>query len=239
MLISFKRNWNLFYSRWGGTTIYWQTIFSYGLLIKEYRYWLNRLIKQSNEAVLDVGAGKLFYRKLIREFSTNYKSLDIKQTHPDLDFIGTTSKTNQKGGTYSLVFCSQVLEHVPDPQESFDEIYRILKKDGYAVISVPFFMYLHEEPNDYFRYTKYALRFLSKKAGFEIVELTEIGGPFAMVATLTASVLIGISWNTPIINWLMYGINLFCQQIFRFGDFLVKPSKKILPSNYLLVLRKL
>ena len=39
--------------------------------------------------------------------------------------------------TFSLVTCTEVFEHVPDDRRGFREIYRVLKKDGYFVFTVP------------------------------------------------------------------------------------------------------
>jgi len=40
-------------------------------------------------------------------------------------------------GTFDLVICTEVLEHLPDDKQSITEIARILKKGGEIVISVP------------------------------------------------------------------------------------------------------
>jgi ubiquinone/menaquinone biosynthesis C-methylase UbiE len=39
--------------------------------------------------------------------------------------------------TFERVYCSEVLEHLPDPAAALDEIRRILKSGGVAVLSVP------------------------------------------------------------------------------------------------------
>ena len=44
-----------------------------------------------------------------------------------------------------------MLEHTPDPQQVLNEMGRVLKKGGVAIVCVPFSFRLHEEPNDYFR----------------------------------------------------------------------------------------
>jgi hypothetical protein len=41
---------------------------------------------------------------------------------------------------------------------------------------VPFIWHLHEEPRDFFRYSKYGLRYLFEKVGFEVVELRALSG---------------------------------------------------------------
>ncbi len=39
--------------------------------------------------------------------------------------------------TFDVIYCSHVLEHVPDDKLAIHELYRILKPDGWAVILVP------------------------------------------------------------------------------------------------------
>ncbi|NTV51467.1 MAG: methyltransferase domain-containing protein, partial [Candidatus Firestonebacteria bacterium] len=40
-------------------------------------------------------------------------------------------------GTFDLVICTEMLEHVGDPEQAMREIFRVLKPGGYAVISTP------------------------------------------------------------------------------------------------------
>ncbi|MDJ0563908.1 MAG: class I SAM-dependent methyltransferase [Microcystis sp. M49629_WE12] len=39
--------------------------------------------------------------------------------------------------SFNLVTSTEVLEHVPDDSKGFSEIYRVLKKDGYFIFTVP------------------------------------------------------------------------------------------------------
>lgn len=39
--------------------------------------------------------------------------------------------------TFDIIYCSHVLEHVPDDHRAIEEIWRILKENGFAVIMVP------------------------------------------------------------------------------------------------------
>jgi len=52
----------------------------------------------------------------------------------------------------------------------------VLKRGGFALYSVPFIWHLHEEPRDFFRFTKYGLAHLFTKVGFEVVELRALSG---------------------------------------------------------------
>jgi ubiquinone/menaquinone biosynthesis C-methylase UbiE len=39
--------------------------------------------------------------------------------------------------TFDVVYCSHVLEHVPDDRKAMREFYRVLKSNGWAVLLVP------------------------------------------------------------------------------------------------------
>jgi len=39
--------------------------------------------------------------------------------------------------TFDVVYCSHVLEHVPDDKRAMSELFRVLKNDGWAVLLVP------------------------------------------------------------------------------------------------------
>jgi hypothetical protein len=67
---------------------------------------------------------------------------------------------------------------------------RLLEPGGKLLLNVPFYYYLHEEPYDYYRYTKYALRRFAETSGFEIILIKEVGGaPEVVVDIVSKSVL--------------------------------------------------
>ena len=67
--------------------------------------------------------------------------------------------------------CFSVLEHTKYPVKIVENIFRILKKGGKVLVSVPFIMSLHDTPNDYWRFTRYGLLELFK--GFELIEIKD------------------------------------------------------------------
>jgi SAM-dependent methyltransferase len=61
-----------------------------------------------------------------------------------------------------LVLCFDTLEHVEYPHKALEEIHRILKKNGIAVISSVMNFPIHDYPYDYWRFTPEAFKSILK-----------------------------------------------------------------------------
>jgi SAM-dependent methyltransferase len=64
------------------------------------------------------------------------------------------------------------------------EIYRVLKPGGHIILTVPFVWELHEEPYDFFRYTKHALKELFERTRLKIDYIKPNGGKWAAIYQL-------------------------------------------------------
>ena len=53
---------------------------------------------------------------------------------------GDTMSLPFKDATFDKIICSEVLEHIPDDQQSIRELVRVLKDDGIIAISVPTYL---------------------------------------------------------------------------------------------------
>jgi hypothetical protein len=53
---------------------------------------------------------------------------------------------------------------------------------GLLLVAAPHEWEVHQPPHDYFRYTRYGLRYLLEKAGFEVCDLRPAGGFFRLLA---------------------------------------------------------
>lgn len=84
------------------------------------------------------------------------------------------------------VISANVLEHIYNYRFLVSEMCRILKTGGTLQGFVPFLMYYHPDPKDYFRYTKEALYKIFEEAGFEHIRIVTIGrGPFLVNFNMT------------------------------------------------------
>jgi len=135
--------------------------------------------KYANGVLLDIGCGEKPYRTLTDGRVTAHLGLD----HPGslhskkrVDIFGTAYETGLADNSVDTVLCTVVIEHLERPQDALCEMYRILKPGGHVILSAPLFWHLHEEPRDFYRYSKYGLAHLFTTAGFEIVEIKPLAG---------------------------------------------------------------
>lgn len=162
------------------------------IIFKPERYLLNKQIKKFSSYikgdVLDVGSGKS--DRYSRFFKFNkYIRLDVS---PDCepDIIADAQNIPLPDKSFDSVISTQGLEHMPNPLKAVLEFYRLLKENGHCLVTVPFFNELHEEPHDYWRFTKYSLEMMFREAGFEIVSIESRGGFFSVIAQLCIRYLI-------------------------------------------------
>lgn len=85
---------------------------------------------------------------------------------------------------YDLIILEQVLEHIHDPVLALSNIKKLLNKDGVVLITTPFLIRVHGDPNDYWRWTKDGLRILLESNGYSILELDSWGNKDCLIANL-------------------------------------------------------
>lgn len=202
-------------------------------LTKDFKNAVKKFIKGKT---LDAGGGNLSQKKIIQKYASEYLSLDIEKRNSEIDIICDIQKMNFiKENIFDSVVCTQVLEHVPEPEKAINEIYRILKKNGKVIISVPHLSGLHEEPNDYFRYTNHGIEYLVKKAGFKVEYIKKSGGLLSFIFHPISFVFTLIFWKVPVIKWIFWLINLIVFVIpINFIDKLTTLQRKF-PANILIV----
>ena len=111
--------------------------------------------------VLDVGSGHKPYKKFFRgKYFTLDKNKELKP-----DFCCDAHKMSVLSNSFDTVLATELLEHTKSPKKVVKEIYRVLKKDGVCIVSVPFVYHVHEDENsfDYWRFTPNGLKVLFKE----------------------------------------------------------------------------
>jgi SAM-dependent methyltransferase len=129
--------------------------------------------------VVDIGCGAKPYAAMLAPRVTEHVGVDHELTPHDrahIDLIGTAYAIPAPDDAFDSAICTAVLEHLEEPEQALRECHRVLKPGGYAIYSVPFIWHLHEEPRDFYRYSKYGLKHLFEKVGFEVAELRALSG---------------------------------------------------------------
>lgn len=82
-------------------------------------------------------------------------------------------------GFFSAVCCTETLEHLNDPVFTMKEFNRVLKPNGFALISVPcnkYHLAYHFGHKNFFHHGRRDIEILARWSGFEPVEITELRG---------------------------------------------------------------
>ena len=98
--------------------------------------------------VLDVGAGDAPYRELFAH--ANYLTNDWEGSEhaeaPRADIVASADDLPVADGSFELILCTQVLEHVPEPAAVLGECARILVSGGRLALTAPLLWEQHEMP---------------------------------------------------------------------------------------------
>jgi SAM-dependent methyltransferase len=104
--------------------------------------------------------------------------------HPEFDLCAPL----EGRGTFDVVICEQVLEHVVDPCAAARNLHGLCEPGGHVVVSTPFLVRVHELPEygmgDYWRFTRRGLRALLEGAGLEVEEVGSWGNRDAVRGNL-------------------------------------------------------
>lgn len=117
-------------------------------------------------------------RSLVRESFHNFavETFDIVDTYgPAL--VGDITKVNDfiADSTYDVVVCMEVIEHTLNPFDAVKEIRRVLKHEGYLLISAPLNWRIHGPSPDCWRITEHGWNALLRD--FDIVEIDILESP--------------------------------------------------------------
>jgi len=164
--------------------------------------------KYANGRLIDLGCGFMPYKKALAGQIEIYDSLDLFPKTPEVTYTADIQDMRViQDCVYDSALCIEVLEHVPDPLRASREISRILKPEGYLILSVPHLSRLHEEPYDFYRFTKYGLQVILEQAGFRIVDLRARGGLLSFIGHQVSTIFLGFAWGIPVVKDIAWFLN--------------------------------
>lgn len=85
--------------------------------------------------VLHIAPEQCFYKKFKNLKNLNYITADLESPLADIkiDIQNIPFENSQ----FDVIICNHVLEHVENDLKAMSELYRVLKKSGYAIMQVP------------------------------------------------------------------------------------------------------
>lgn len=114
-----------------------------------------------------------------RKYAPYWISVDLYDTSEEIDFNYDIHKLKFDDGTFDIVVCNAILEHVENPLKAIEELHRVLREGGEIWVEVPFNQPYHPAPNDYWRVTLPGLRIWMSKfnetsSGFFLINNSSI-----------------------------------------------------------------
>jgi SAM-dependent methyltransferase len=171
--------------------------------------------------VLDIGCGTKPYRRLFPG-ATQYLGTETKRTftpggQADVTCFGEALPF--RTGAFDAVVCTEVLEHVAEPSDFLRDVVRVMRPGGVLLLTTPQTWGLHEEPYDFYRYTKYGLAYLFRKAGLEMMEVVPTTGTLGMVGQrLSSFFYYRLGGRTPLLKPLAVVVCAPVQLVFAGAD---------------------
>jgi SAM-dependent methyltransferase len=111
-----------------------------GSLSRTRRLWdilqTTGLLKE-DISMLDFSPSRSFYRVLKKRIDVHYSSTDLSGDFIS-DFQYDITNIPVEAGTYDLIICYHILEHIPEDTKAMQELHRVLKSGGTCIIQTPF-----------------------------------------------------------------------------------------------------
>ncbi len=130
--------------------------------------------------VLDVGCGRLMRYRDLLSGATEYVRLDVDpESHPDV--VASAEEIPLQDASVDGILCNQVLGDVVHPERAIADCFRVLKPGGHMILTEALMNESHDEPHDFWRFTRFGLNELFCSVGFEVVVIERLGGFFSVI----------------------------------------------------------
>ena len=88
-----------------------------------------------NKKILHFAPEQCFYKRFRAQKNIQYTTTDLLS--PLADIKADICNLPFKDNSYDVIFCNHVLEHIPDDSKALQELYRVLKPKGMAILQIP------------------------------------------------------------------------------------------------------
>ena len=139
--------------------------------------------------LLDMGCGRKPFAPLFAGRITRYWGTDLSVSpylgHARLDAFARAEAQPFRDASFDTVMGLSMLTYLSEPVRMLYEAHRVLRPGGVLILEFTQMVPLHDEPYDFFRFTRYGAEYLLQQAGFEAVAYIPIGGLWARVGLST------------------------------------------------------
>jgi len=88
-----------------------------------------------NKKILHFAPEQCFYKRFRAQQNIQYITTDLLS--PLADVKADICNLPFEDNSYDIIFCNHVLEHIPDDTKAMQELFRILKPKGMAILQIP------------------------------------------------------------------------------------------------------
>ena len=174
--VKYEFNPNIFYSGY--------------ILRKKLLLAINKYSHFMQGKMMDFGCGSKPYKSLfnVNEYvGVDFQGQGHSHENEQIDVFYDGVLLPFPDNYFDSVFSTEVFEHVFNLEEMILEIKRVMKPGAKILVTCPFAIPEHEQPNDYARYSSFGLKHLFEKNDFKVVEFEKIGNHFDTLIQLRIS----------------------------------------------------
>lgn len=122
-------------------------------ILKRDKEILKKLNINKTTKILEIGCGTSLLGEIFtKEECPNITAFDIakiniekgKKKFPYINFLIDDAQNPKIKGEFDLIFASEIIEHLKNPREAMEKWIKLLKKDGYIIISTPNSLFFKE-----------------------------------------------------------------------------------------------
>jgi ubiquinone/menaquinone biosynthesis C-methylase UbiE len=147
----------------------------------KYKIEMSFMPDLSNETILDIGCAAGGFLDYLKQHNSNIDIYGVDAfsnsvTSNKIKFYNTNLKSAEfKDSMFDIITAWAVFEHLHDPAENFEEVYRILKRGGKFIFLVTNsnslygkVAYAEDIPRHLYHFSPLTLRFFAQKYGFTL-----------------------------------------------------------------------
>ena len=189
-------------------------------------------INDEDLSILDVGSTNSPYLSLFKGKHRCYLTIDIETPKVKPGIVAEAQYLPIASSSVDVCLCTQVLEHVENPNKVLSELARVLKEGGTLLLSTHGVFHYHPYPHDYWRWTPEGLDKIIRQY-FADVTIKPNGGTMLLLFHIIGRGVFFIADRSLFIRVLQYTLYPAINILGLIADKLVKDHS--LSMNYLAV----